>query len=96
MTPQELEEKAAEAFEDIVKAVKKGNCNLFLGAAVHAPPADTSTYTYPEPERPPTECGLCQPKVARRADRAFRFVDVIGRQAVKINVGTSFPANSRL
>ncbi len=58
MTPQELEEKAAEAFEDIVKAVKKGNCNLFLGAAVHAPPADTSTYTYPEPERPPIGSGL--------------------------------------
>ena len=38
---------------DICQAVAKGECILFLGAGVHAPPPEDSTYTYVEEERPP-------------------------------------------
>ncbi|WP_447970176.1 SIR2 family NAD-dependent protein deacylase [Nitrospira sp. M1] len=37
---------------ELVKQVKDGNCILFLGAGVHAPPSD-SRYSYPESERVP-------------------------------------------
>lgn len=41
--------------QPIVDAVKSGECILFLGAGVHFPPRDDSTYagSYPESKRPP-------------------------------------------
>jgi hypothetical protein len=38
---------------DLVNAVKKGECVLFLGAGVHYPPPKESSYAYPEEQRPP-------------------------------------------
>lgn len=39
--------------ELIAKRVAKGECILFLGAGVHAPPPEGSEYSYPEAVRPP-------------------------------------------
>ena len=41
------------AIEDIAKAVARGECILFLGSGVHAPPPSDSSYSYAEEERPP-------------------------------------------
>jgi hypothetical protein len=38
---------------DLVSAVKKQECVLFLGAGVHYPPPQDSPYLYPEEQRPP-------------------------------------------
>lgn len=38
---------------DLFEAVKKRQCVLFLGAGVHYPPPDGSSYSYPEADRPP-------------------------------------------
>lgn len=38
---------------DLLDAVKKGQCVLFLGAGVHYPPPQESPYVYPEEERLP-------------------------------------------
>jgi SIR2-like domain len=45
--------ETGSAIEDIAKAVARGECILFLGSGVHAPPPDGSSYSYPEEERPP-------------------------------------------
>jgi hypothetical protein len=41
------------ALSELLNWVKKGECILFLGAGVHAPPPDESPYVYPEEHRPP-------------------------------------------
>jgi hypothetical protein len=38
---------------DVVAAVASGECILFLGAGVHSPPPEGSSYVYPEEQRPP-------------------------------------------
>jgi hypothetical protein len=38
--------------EELVRLVKKGECVLFLGAGVHAPPPEGSSYSYPPEIRP--------------------------------------------
>lgn len=53
MDTEALEKQARIAFEEIVKAVKGEDCNLFLGAAVNAPPPEDSPYRYPDDLRPP-------------------------------------------
>jgi hypothetical protein len=40
------------AHEELVRLVRKGDCVLFLGAGVHAPPPKTSPYSYPPEIRP--------------------------------------------
>jgi hypothetical protein len=45
--------ETGSAIEDIAKAVARGECILFLGSGVHAPPPNGSSYSYPEEERPP-------------------------------------------
>src|SRR5436190_10978725 len=45
--------EAGTALEDIAKAVTRGECILFLGAGVHAPPPPGSAFSYPADERPP-------------------------------------------
>jgi len=44
---------ATPALMDLAEHVKTGECILFLGAGIHAPPPDGSQYTYPEEQRPP-------------------------------------------
>jgi hypothetical protein len=39
--------------QTIAEKVKKGECILFLGAGVHYPPPEGSSYTYPKEDRPP-------------------------------------------
>jgi len=39
--------------DNLVNSVKVGDCILFLGSAVHAPPPADSPYVYPEEARPP-------------------------------------------
>ena len=42
--------------ESLLAAIKRGECTLFLGAGVHAPPsssADKAAYPYPDDHRPP-------------------------------------------
>jgi hypothetical protein len=39
--------------KDLVEVIGTGECVLFLGAGVHAPPPDGSGYAYAESERPP-------------------------------------------
>ena len=48
-----LEIGPPKAVEELVSRVKRGDCILFLGAGVHAPPPPNSKYVYPEEERPP-------------------------------------------
>ncbi len=38
---------------DLVEQVRTGDCILFVGAGVHAPPPEGSQYIYPEGKRPP-------------------------------------------
>jgi hypothetical protein len=42
----------------IAKAVSQQNCILFLGAGVHAPPPEGSSFVYPEEYRPPIGSAL--------------------------------------
>ena len=58
MKPDEIEVTQAE--KELVAQIKKGNCILFLGAGVHAPPPEGSPYTYPEEERPLLGRGLAE------------------------------------
>jgi hypothetical protein len=56
--------------KDIVERIKKGECVLFLGAAIHAPPPADSGLVYPDAKRPllaheltqrlADECGFCK------------------------------------
>ena len=58
MKPDEIEVTQAE--KELVAQIKKGNCILFLGAGVHAPPPEGSPYVYPEEERPLLGRGLAE------------------------------------
>ena len=44
--------------DQISDAIRKRQCILFLGAAVHAPPPDGSDFVYPEAVRPPLGSAL--------------------------------------
>jgi hypothetical protein len=53
MVPVTADADFDAALEAIAKKVQKKECILFLGSGVHAgPPADQSTYLYPEEDRP--------------------------------------------
>lgn len=43
---------------DIAEAVKKQQCNLFLGAAIHCAPPDGSGFVYPDEARPASASAL--------------------------------------
>jgi SIR2-like protein len=45
--------EGSPALRAVAAAVEKGECILFLGAAVHCGPPDSSPFTYPPEERPP-------------------------------------------
>lgn len=44
---------AGAALEFIGEAISRQQCILFLGAGVHAPPPEASTFQYPDHQRPP-------------------------------------------
>jgi SIR2-like domain len=46
------------ALDAVTEAVQDGQCILFLGAAVHAPPPHGSGFHYPPAHRPPTGAAL--------------------------------------
>ena len=52
--------KTNPVLEELVKHVKSGDCILFLGAGVHAPPPNDSQYKYPEDQRVPLGRELSQ------------------------------------
>jgi hypothetical protein len=56
----------------LVDPVKRGECILFLGAALHAPPPEASTFTYPLQHRPPLGGELAQ-KLAEVCGYRERF-----------------------
>jgi SIR2-like domain len=53
MTTADVDPGMAATIGRIADSVEKGECILFLGAAVHARPPDDSPYTYAEEVRPP-------------------------------------------
>jgi hypothetical protein len=66
-------------FEQVARAVAKGECILFVGAGVHAPPPDGQTaIVYPAGERPPLGGALSQ-TIAGACGFAGRFPDVDAR-----------------
>jgi SIR2-like domain len=50
--------EAGAVIADIADVVSKGQCVLFLGAGVHAPPPDGSPFVYPPEHRPPLGSAL--------------------------------------
>jgi hypothetical protein len=58
MTNGDIDSKVA--LGGLVESIKKGDCILFLGAGLHAPPPKNSSYQYPEEERPPGAWTLTQ------------------------------------
>ena len=55
----QLEERRQRAFDDIASIVKTGECNLFLGSGVHAPPPAAITGCSVSPkDLPPIGAGL--------------------------------------
>jgi hypothetical protein len=60
--------------EQIADAIRKQQCILFLGAAVHAPPPEDSDYDYPEACRPPLGSALSR-SLAEMCALGTRFPD---------------------
>ena len=52
MADSEVEKDAL--LRNLAHSIKSGHCILFLGAGVHAPPPQSSSFTYDEEYRPPT------------------------------------------
>jgi hypothetical protein len=48
------------ALESLLGYVKKGECIVFLGSGIHAPPPKESHYKYPEEQRPPVGRALAE------------------------------------
>lgn len=48
------------ALSALLEWVKKGECILFLGSGIHAPPPKDSPYKYPEEQRPPVGKALAE------------------------------------
>lgn len=67
-----LDVEVADALELIADAVKLQRCILFLGAGVHAPPPDESSFQYPPELRPPIGAALSQ-ELARACNLEERF-----------------------
>jgi hypothetical protein len=88
----------APALKRLVNQVETGNCILFLGAGVHAPPPESSPYTYPEEQRPPLggalaqrlaeKCNFCQkfpdesPCDIQRVSLCFEYTHGLGRKGL--------------
>jgi hypothetical protein len=66
--------KSEKAREEMASKVKLGECILFLGAGIHAPPPEDSSYVYPEEHRPLLGTGLAE-KLAAICDYEAMFPD---------------------
>ena len=65
---------AGSVVAQIADAVRNRECILFLGAAVHAPPPDDSSFAYPVERRPPLGSALSE-SLANTCGLADRFPD---------------------
>jgi hypothetical protein len=74
---QQLEEQRHDAFEEIVKSVANGACNLFLGSGVHAPPKKRHPYSCPPGSLPPIGNEL-----ARRLATDSKYRDRFGESDI--------------
>ena len=77
MNPKQIESVAVDVdaghvVEQIADVVRNGQCILFLGAAVHAPPPADSRYLYPEAQRPPLGSALSR-SLAEACELGKRF-----------------------
>ena len=93
-----VEIEITQAVKELVKHVEKGECILFLGAGVHAPPPEDSCYTYPAQERPllggdlaetlAEECGFKEefpeesPCDLQRVSLCFEMTQGLGRKGL--------------
>lgn len=67
-----VEHDVENTIELVAAAVRERRCILFLGAGVHAPPADGSPFDYPVEQRPPTGSALSE-ELARTSRLADKF-----------------------
>jgi len=67
-----VDAETTSAVAQIAEVIRNGQCILFLGAAVHAPPPEGSPFVYPEAERPPLGSRLSQ-SLAETCGLAERF-----------------------
>jgi SIR2-like domain len=67
-----LDLEVTESLELVADAVRQGRCILFLGAGVHAPPPDGSSFEYPDERRPPIGPALSR-GLAMNCNLARRF-----------------------
>ena len=67
-----LDLEVTDALGLVAEAVRQGRCILFLGAGVHAPPPEGSSFEYPAERRPPTGSALSQ-ILARSCNLERRF-----------------------
>jgi hypothetical protein len=64
--------RVSRVLDRVAEAVRQGQCILFLGAGVHAPPPDGSPFDYPPQQRPPIGATLSR-ELAAACDFAERF-----------------------
>jgi hypothetical protein len=69
-----IDVEAASLVEQIADAIRKQQCILFLGAAVHAPPPEDSAFVYPDASRPPLGSALSR-SLAEACALDTRFPD---------------------
>jgi hypothetical protein len=69
-----VEHDVESTIELVAAAVREGRCILFLGAGVHAPPADGSSFDYPVEQRPPIGSALSE-QLAHTSGLADQFPD---------------------
>jgi hypothetical protein len=62
----------SRVLDRVGEAVRSGQCILFLGAGVHAPPPEGSALSYPAEQRPPIGAALSR-DLALECDFAERF-----------------------
>jgi SIR2-like protein len=65
---------ASNVVEQIADVLRNGQCILFLGAAVHAPPPESGPYVYPEALRPPLGASLSR-TLAEACELGKQFPD---------------------
>jgi hypothetical protein len=73
------------AVKELVAQVKRGNCVLFLGAGVHAPPPSDSAYQYPEEQRPLLGGALAE-KLAEEFDFTSKFPQESPRDLQRVSL----------
>lgn len=70
----QVEQNVETALGLVADAVRERRCILFLGAGVHAPPAEGSPFAYPPEQRPPLGAALSE-QLARASGLAEQFPD---------------------